>query len=96
MDASIIGLYIPKKPKPVYKTIDKCINICWDLLIEDILKKENPRNLICIGKTVEKVLNGKLNKMFGHNLTVMPQPNARLNSEKRLEVLQSYFGLCNQ
>ena len=34
--------------------------------------------------------------MFGHNLTVMPQPNARLNSEKRLEVLQSYFGLCNQ
>ena len=64
--------------------------------IPDILKKENPRNVICVGKTVEKVLNGKLNKMFGHNLTVMPQPNARLKSEKRLEVLQSYFGLCNQ
>lgn len=100
LDASIIALYIPNKPKeeskPVYKTIDKCINICWDLLIEDILVKENPRNLICIGKTVEKVLNGKLNKMFGHNLTVLPQPNAHLKSEKRLEVLQSYFGLCNQ
>jgi len=26
----------------------------------------------------------------------MPQPNARLKPEKRLEVLQSYFGLCNQ
>ena len=96
MDASIIALYVPKKPKPGYKTIGKCINICWDLLIEDILIKENPRNLICIGKTVEKVLNGKLNKMFGHNLTVLPQPNYRLKSEKRLEVLQSYFGLCNQ
>ena len=58
--------------------------------------KENPRNLICIGKTVEKVLHGKLNKMFRHNLTVLPQPNARLKSEDRLEVLQSYFGLCNQ
>ena len=96
LDASIIALYVPKKPKPSYKTIDKCINICWDLLIEDILIKEKPRNLICIGKTVEKVLHGKLNKMFGHNLTVLPQPNARLKSEKRLEVLQSYFGLCNQ
>jgi hypothetical protein len=45
---------------------------------------------------VEKVLNGKLNKMFGHNLTVLPQPSARLKPEDRLEVLQSYFGLCNQ
>ena len=96
LDASIIGLYLPNKPKPSYKTIDKCINICWDLLIEDILKKENPRNMICIGKTVEKVLNGKLNKMFGHNLTVLPQPSTFLKSENRLEVLQSYFGLCNQ
>tara|TARA_B100000686_G_scaffold153933_1_gene161405 strand:+ start:544 stop:741 length:198 start_codon:yes stop_codon:yes gene_type:complete len=65
-------------------------------LIKDILVKEKPRNLICIWKTVEKVLNGKLNKVFRHNLTVLPQPNARLNSEQRLEVLQSYFGLCNQ
>ena len=96
LDASIIALYIPNKPKPSYKTIDKCINICWDLLIEDILVKEKPRNLICIGKTVEKVLNGKLNKMFGHNLTVLPQPSTFLKSENRLEVLQSYFGLCNQ
>ena len=96
LDASIIALYLPKKPKPSYKTIDKCINICWDLLIEDILIKENPRNLICIGKTVEKVLNGKLYKMFGHNLTVLPQPSTFLKSENRLEVLQSYFGLCNQ
>ena len=96
LDASIIALYIPKKQKPVYEIIDKCINICWDLLIEDILVKEKPRNLICIGKTVEKVLHGKLNKMFRHNLTVLPQPNAHLKSEKHLEVLQSYFGLCNQ
>jgi hypothetical protein len=96
LDASIIGLYLPNKPKPSYKTIDKCINICWDLLIEDILIKENPMNLICIGKTVERVLNGKLNKMFGYNLTVLPQPSTFLKSKTRLKVLQSYFDLCNQ
>ena len=28
LDASILALYVPKKPKPSYKTIDKCINIC--------------------------------------------------------------------
>ena len=48
------------------------------------------------GVCVDYYQNGQLNKMFGHNLTVLPQPNARLKSENRLEVLQSYFGLCNQ
>ena len=42
-------------------------------------------------KRLEKVLNGKLNKMFGHNLTVMTQPNARLNSEDRLRGFTKLF-----
>ena len=45
---------------------------------------------------LECIEHGKLNKMFGHNLTVLPQPSNFLKSEKRLEVLKSYFGLCNQ
>jgi hypothetical protein len=89
-DASAVGLYnFGKKPKP--SMMKKIIHISWDNYILNIIKNENPKNIIIIGKSVENILKDRLDDL-GINYESIYQPQAHISRKKH----KKCFELCQR
>lgn len=91
LDASIVGLYgSGEKNHMAYK---KILEICWKNYLADTILESEPKHIIVIGKGVEGVLRSKL-RSLNISSTVVPQPQARGDSEWQLENYRTYQRIC--
>jgi hypothetical protein len=95
VDASLAALYLPGHAKPSPRLVADCIQTCWRAYIERLLVAARPLRIVCIGRGVERALDGRLSGL-GVPVTVVPQPNARLASTEHLAVLQRYHEIVRQ
>jgi len=103
LDSSIIG--IAKSKKGVVKTrpnkgyTKKIINICWENYTKHLIEESKPRYIIVIGKGVYGTLCDKLSEMgfsgYEGNLTVIEQPQARLEGQQHLDNLKEIYKVCS-
>jgi len=90
LDASIVGIY--RSGIKNQKTIKRIIEICWKNHIANVINESQPKHIIVIGKRVENILNLELEKL--KNITVIPQPNARLSRQEQLKNYKKYQSIC--
>jgi len=94
LDASIISLYgTGKKNREDFKRT--VLEISWKNHVSNVLKEVNPKHIIVIGKGVGKILYFNLLKQ-GIPFTVIPQPQARGNSEWQLKNYKKYQRICSK
>lgn len=90
LDASPAALYAPGRPKPSAATLAKCIRIGWDFHVRYAVERAAPSHIVCVGLGVGEVLASRLSMLGGADVTVIPQPNARLSSAEHHRSFLSY------
>ena len=91
LDASIVGLYGSGKKN--LANGEKIIEISWKNYIADIVLESKPRQIIVVGKGVDRILDLEL-RATGVPFTVIPQPQARGPSQWQLENFRQYYRIC--
>jgi hypothetical protein len=94
VDASIVGLY-GTESKLSGRQKERIIRSSWDDHIADVVGESQPRHIIIVGKGVCRVLwNEPEIKKVG--LTVIDQPQARVDSVTQLRNYQKYQEVCHE
>jgi len=95
LDASIVGLYRSGVKSSSLK--NRIIKICWQNHLVNIISNSKPQRIIIIGKRVEQILRSRLVELgfSPSQITTIPQPQARLSSEERLENFRRYQRICS-
>jgi hypothetical protein len=91
LDASIVGLY--GSGTKDQETNEKIIETCWHHHIARVIQQSKPKHIIVIGSGVGSILHPKLSRL-SIPFTVVPQPQARGNSEWQLENYKKYQRIC--
>ena len=92
LDASIIGLY----RSGIKEYPDECkriIRVSWRNYIGDMIEEAQPKHIIVIGKSVEKILHFELQKLKVPH-TAIDAPQAHLESQKQRENYEKYQTIC--
>jgi len=89
LDASPAALYGPGGTKPSPRTIDQAIDLGYELHVRHAIEAATPSEIICVGKGVGDVLASRLRRT-GANITVVPQPNARVTTAEHDLALATY------
>ncbi|MDQ6704762.1 MAG: hypothetical protein M3Z85_02225 [Acidobacteriota bacterium] len=63
VDASILALYIPGKPKPLPPMREQLLQISWDKHVRSVLAEAAPEAVLCIGLGVANALRSRLEKL---------------------------------
>jgi len=101
LDASIVAIYKGSGERAKYG--EKAIHYCWDF-IRDILRKEKPERLICVGKTVTEEKLRALKNEDGLDHKQIYQPSRRRDprttslSEFKEQTMKDYktcYDVCN-
>ena len=92
LDASIIGINNNHHPSP--KTYVEVLSICWHQYIRNIIEESAPDRIICIGKGVSKVLEGKIKSLMGKYPVSVPLPNAHLSASERMNIFAKIYETC--
>ena len=90
VDASVTALYTPLGQATASSTkgvankarrdaMEFAIRECWQNLWEPELRALEPRHILCIGRDVYRFLGDHLQRIFPASVTVIEQPNARLD-----------------
>lgn len=94
VDASIVAVYgsggnVSRTSKA------EVIRKSWESYTKQVVTSANPERVICVGKGVAGVVGNDLQALFPGRYEVIPQPNARLSSEKHMANFQKYYEICN-
>lgn len=94
IDASIVALF-NNGQRPPHSKIQKVIEASWRGYTRDWITGEKPSHVICIGKGVANVVEDEVKGIVGdNNVTVIPQPNARLSTNEHMTNFKRYSELC--
>jgi hypothetical protein len=93
LDASIVGLYGSGQRRHV--VTEKIMTICWQNFMARMILKSNPKEIIVIGVGVGNILNSQL-KRLNVPFTVIPQPQARGDSQWQIENYKKYQRICSK
>lgn len=92
VDASIVALYSEGKKVP---DMAEVLRKSWQSYTRQVITSANPEHVICVGKGVAKIVENDLRDIFHDRYSVIPQPNARLSSNKHIANFQRYHAICN-
>ncbi len=94
VDSSIVALYgYHIKPEPEIQ--EQAIAFSWNNYISRLIEINKPEKAIIIGKGVEKVIGSRLDDI-GVPYETVPQPQARMSSQKLEETHLKYQRICNR
>jgi hypothetical protein len=91
VDASIVALYDEGKKVP---DMFRALQESWQSYTRQVVTSSNPEQVICIGVGVANVVCEDLNKYFHGRYTVVPQPNAFLQSAEHMSNYRMYSEKC--
>lgn len=96
LDASIVGLYRSGIDDNAIRR--KMIEISWENHLAKMIEESNPKSIIVIGKGVKDILRFGLWKLgLPHEqITTIPQPQARIDSEAQFENYKHIQRVCSQ
>jgi hypothetical protein len=94
VDASIVAVYgngvnVSRRSKT------EVLRESWESYTKQVVTSANPERVICVGKSVARVVENDLQALFPGRYEVIPQPNARISSKKHMENFQKYYEICN-
>ncbi len=99
VDASIIGLYKSEEySKKEYNSFkNRVISYCWENHTRDVISQAQPEFMICIGKTVAKIIKKELlREPIRGRYCVVKQPQGRRNTQDSLSAFQTYYRICSE
>ena len=90
VDSGIVGINnLPRKQR------EEIIAISWNNYVKSLIKKSNPRYVICIGKTAWDVLEDKFKQIGIRDYNYVYQPQAHLASAKREKEHKKLQRICS-
>lgn len=97
LDASPMALYNVPKPEQIPKVYAEIMRQSWESYTKPIIRETQPDCIICIGRSVWKILSQALKPMAANKVFCLPQPQARnLSSAEQFKVLQQYGTICSE
>ena len=98
LDASIMGLYIPKDDNDRKDEIlGIVLDICWNAYINTVINKVNekkkPPSIVIVGRTVEKMIGNKIQDILR---LCIDQPQSHLTKEERQEQMDELNRVAQQ
>jgi len=93
LDTSIAALYHGGK-KPA--KLSEALECSWKSYTLNVVRTSKPKHVICVGKEVGRIASGDLRRDMPNSFTVLPQPNARLSTERHMDAFRTYYRVCSE
>lgn len=91
VDTSIVALYRDgAKSRDLLRVIEES----WRSYTRDVVLDAKPERIICIGRSVARIVEPDLRRYFPGRYDVIAQPNARLSGAEHMANFRRYGALC--